>query len=236
MIKKLVEKCLDFFLRYKSFQDYINSRFDLNEFINIDGNYYALNHSILSVGDVKNCYKFDNIKSTDVILDIGANIGGFAIPASRSARRVYAVEPLYGVQLQNNIHKNNIDNIFLFNYGLGKGKIKLRYNEKKNVVKCLSLSEIINLCGGHIDFLKLDCEGGEWSIEPNELKGIRRIEAEVHNFDGKHDFNDFLKILSIARFEYEYEIQSLICMIVHASQQPTVDSIIRATQDLTEPT
>jgi len=31
-----------------------------------------------------------------------------------------------------------------------------------------------------VDFLKMDCEGAEWFIEPEELKGIRRIEAEVH--------------------------------------------------------
>lgn len=230
MIKKIVERCLDYCLKYKSFQDYINSRFDLNEFVTIDGNYYSLNRSILSVDDAKKCYRFDDIKSTDVILDIGANIGGFAIPASRSASIVYAVEPLFCVQLQNNINKNNIDNIILFNYGLGKGKIKIKYNAKNNLVECLSLSEIINLCGGHIDFLKLDCEGGEWSIKPYELQGIRRIEAEVHNFDGKHDFNDFLKILSIAKFEYEYEIPNKMCMIVHASQQPKVDSISEKTK------
>jgi len=32
---------------------------------------------------------------------------------------------------------------------------------------------------------------GEWYIQPHELQGIRRIEAEVHNFDGKHKFRNF---------------------------------------------
>lgn len=73
LIEKIMDKLL---LPNKHFQNYINSRFALNEFINIDGNYYTLNHSILSVDDVKKCYRFDDIKSTDVILDIGANIGG----------------------------------------------------------------------------------------------------------------------------------------------------------------
>jgi hypothetical protein len=33
---------------------------------------------------------------------------------------------------------------------------------------------------GGCDFLKCDCEGGEWQIRPGDLAGIRRIEMELH--------------------------------------------------------
>ena len=43
----------------------------------------------------------------------------------------------------------------------------------------MTLTEIKNICGG-CDFLKINCEGAEWGIKPEELKGIRRIEMMVH--------------------------------------------------------
>jgi len=220
LIEKIMDKLL---LPNKHFQDYINSRFDRNEFINIDGNFYALNHSILSVDDVKKCYRFDDIKSTDVILDIGANIGGFAIPTSRMAKQVYAIEPLFHEELKKNVNRNGIKNIVIVNCGLGNGIIKLRYNEKHGMVECYSLSKIINLCGGHIDFLKVDCEGGEWFIKPNELQGIRRIEMEVHAVF--EDIEKYLRILDIAGFQYTYtkgiDLTNKICpytLLVHARE------------------
>ncbi|HMV50520.1 MAG TPA: hypothetical protein PKD31_22460, partial [Blastocatellia bacterium] len=33
---------------------------------------------------------------------------------------------------------------------------------------------------GGCDFLKCDCEGAEWQIDPDDLAGIRRIEMELH--------------------------------------------------------
>jgi hypothetical protein len=33
---------------------------------------------------------------------------------------------------------------------------------------------------GGCDFLKCDCEGGEWLMNPEDLAGIRRLEMELH--------------------------------------------------------
>lgn len=46
-------------------------------------------------------------------------------------------------------------------------------------MQTLSLLDIIKECGG-CDFLKIDIEGGEWEINPIDLRGIRRIELETH--------------------------------------------------------
>ena len=42
-----------------------------------------------------------------------------------------------------------------------------------------TLRQIIGMAGG-CDFLKCDCEGGEWLMRPEDLGGIRRIEMELH--------------------------------------------------------
>jgi hypothetical protein len=42
-----------------------------------------------------------------------------------------------------------------------------------------SLRQILIIAGG-CDFLKCDCEGAEWQIQPEDLAGVRRIEMELH--------------------------------------------------------
>ena len=41
------------------------------------------------------------------------------------------------------------------------------------------MGEFAGMIGG-CDFLKCDCEGAEWSIRPEDLDGVRRIEMELH--------------------------------------------------------
>jgi len=86
---------------------------------------------------------------------------------------------------------------------------------KDRLIKGKSLKELIDMCGGHVDFLKCDCEGGEWVITAEDLRGIRRVEFEVHNFDGKHNLQDFLNILDEARFNYEYIEPREGILIIH---------------------
>ena len=42
-----------------------------------------------------------------------------------------------------------------------------------------TLQGLCAIAGG-CDFLKCDCEGAEWGIDPADLAGIRRIEMELH--------------------------------------------------------
>ncbi|HWQ96222.1 MAG TPA: FkbM family methyltransferase, partial [Candidatus Methylomirabilis sp.] len=160
-------------------------------------------------------YKFYDMQKDDIVLDIGANVGAFSIFISNTVKQVYAVEPALPNVLKHNIKLNNIKNITVFEKALGDGELNIEWRGKHKI-SGNSLAEIIELCGGHIDVLKCDCEGGEWCIKSPELKGIRRIEMEVHNFEGKHNFEDYLKMLSDAGFLYEYQITSKQIMLIHA--------------------
>ncbi len=234
MINNLVEKALDKFLRFKSFQDYINWRYNREGYVPvpylpdacycINGMFFDLNDQLLTIAQVISDYKFDDIKKDDIVLDIGANIGAFSLFASKKAKNVFSVEPIYADELRKNIITNNVKNIVVFETALGN-EILVSWNGINKNISGKSLSEFKKLCGGKIDFLKIDCEGGEWCIRPEELKGIRRIEAEVHNFDGKHKFSTFLSMLDKAGFRYKYEILNKTLMLLHASQQPPFDSI-----------
>jgi len=215
MIKRkiflLIENILDLFLKIDKFQNYVNDRVNYKcgfKFVNTPNNG--------TINQVFAEYRFYDIRKTDRVLDIGANVGTFSMFTSKMVTHVYAIEPLTTKILLDNIFNNNIKNITVLQTALGNTDEVSWLGETKKI-KTLNLSSIINMCGGHIDFLKCDCEGGEWTIKPEELKGIRRIEAEVHNMKGSRNVLDFLKVLDAADFVYTYEVGTE--MLIHAERR-----------------
>jgi len=218
-------------IKTKNIQKFINNRFKndddkmvvstkiltcLKSVETIYGGEFLVDDMFETLLDVETCYHVDDIQETDVVLDIGACIGGFTLKVNSTVSHVYAVEPVMSERLKKNIELSNAKNVTVIDEALGEGIIDIDWSGYRKKIRAISLPEIISLCGGHVDFVKIDCEGGEWYVKPEHLKGIRRIEAEVHNFDGKHDFKEFLAILDRARFDYKYEIYNEVLMIVHA--------------------
>lgn len=179
------------FMRARSFQDFINMRFkdesmlildrhDLKAIVTKSGALFHPSSMINNALHVSKEIEMSDIKSTDIVIDIGACIGGFTIPAAMVARHVYAVEPLYADELRRNVVLNNLeDKVTVIDAGLGCGDpITVRYGERKRIIKTMTLSELREV--GGCDFLKCDCEGAEWTIHPEDLDGVRRIELEIH--------------------------------------------------------
>lgn len=131
-------------------------------------------------------YNIDQVLPEDIVLDIGANIGAFSIQVAKHNNRVYAVEPLFTCELEKNIRLSHAT-VTVIPSALGDGSyIKIDFQGRSRSIKTMTLTEIKQLTGG-CDFLKIDCEGGEWFIHPEELNGIRHIEAELHYFPGMKD-------------------------------------------------
>ena len=65
------------------------------------------------------------IMKDDVVFDIGSNIGAFTVPFAKKVGelgQVYAFEPqkvIYDL-LQDNVNKNKLKNVKVFNVGMGK--------------------------------------------------------------------------------------------------------------------
>lgn len=160
------------------------------------------------------------IKEKDRVVDIGAHIGIFSVMAARSARkgRVYSFEP--GKEnfsiLEKNMKINKLGNLILENKavnGTGRdlkffisqtrnkgqnSKYRLDESQKEVKVKAVSFKNLINKIG-EIDFLKLDCEGGEYeileSLSKKEFEKIKKISMEYHNYEDKkgEDIAEILK-------------------------------------------
>jgi FkbM family methyltransferase len=153
-------------------------------------------------------YRFDDIRPDDRVLDIGANVGGFCIRAARMGGHVTAVEPVTVHPLLENIRANKVS-VQVIAGALGTGKpTEISWDDCRVVSPTYPLRDLITMSGG-CDFLKCDCEGGEWLINPCELEDIRRIEMEIHlpPISGPPD----LALLGyISRF-YDFEIERKPC-------------------------
>lgn len=147
-------------------------------------------------------YQIDDINQDDVVLDIGACVGASTVMFARKCKKVYAVEPLFSEELKENIKLNDLSNVCIFPYALGSGGV-VNFCGRERTVYGYSLSKLLKLCIEQPTFLKMDCEGGEWGIEPEELACFRAIEAEVHTFSGRKPTN-FIKMLEKIGFSVQY--------------------------------
>jgi FkbM family methyltransferase len=149
------------------------------------------------------------IRSGDVVIDVGANIGVFAAFAASRAPgvRVYAYEPFPGniEWLQRNMKESGLTNVNIRAQAMAgaQGERILHVHpegwifhslvregdggEGQDIsVKCLTLDEALDAEGiAHCDLLKLDCEGSEYEIlqgcSPAALQRVRRIVGEYHD-------------------------------------------------------
>jgi FkbM family methyltransferase len=157
------------------------------------------------------------IQENDIVVDIGANIGVFALYAAcKTKNAVYAYEPYPEnfESLVQNIHLNNLDHIHPFRLAVTDeiGEAMLFLSETceghmvyDNIIKgkldhyinvpTITLQEIIEFNElERIDFLKMDCEGQEGAILKSTpgiyLKKIKKIVLEFHDAlsDYKHQF------------------------------------------------
>lgn len=255
------------YLKSKSLQEFINNRFwdsnrlvipqskDENEMydytkwmkiVSQDGRtFFYWDELVITLKSVMEDYSNDDIRKDDIVLDIGGCIGAYALQICHDVKHVYVVEPLLderirkNIELTNRLLGNNINNVDILKCALGseKGNINISFQGNNVIVPSHTLTEIKEMCGGHIDVLKCDCEGGEWSIKPEEFEGIRRIEMEVHTgstyeFHGgtsrakdvtKIDFTDeskkaidYINMLTNAGFKCTYKTLDNHTTLVHA--------------------
>lgn len=173
---------------------------------------------------VDNMYlKHSQVNENDVVVDIGANCGAFTCSIlEKNPKKVYCIEPdpTCFDCLRKNILKysNDTQDFRLINRSIGNF-------DHDMTIKFKTLLEQHSIT--HIDFLKVDCEGGEFSIFTEEnydfiTNNVKNISCEFHitnhnnsvqNFiyfrDKYFDSNIFKTIKVYDRWENDYS--SLIC-------------------------
>lgn len=165
------------------------------------------------------------------VVDVGGGWGDFAISVGRRnpTSRVIAFEP-YSPSIalfELNIDLNRVSNVRLARAAIGKasGRVKLSTQKKEALqlstvdsstlqgleVNSLTLedafiSQQIDQC----DFLKMDCEGGEYEIlfsaGPTILKNIHRICMEIHDGVTQYSHQDMIQFLEGCGYRVRYEV------------------------------
>jgi hypothetical protein len=159
--------------------------------------------------------KLFEVEENDIVVDIGATIGDFAYSIlHKKPKHIYVVEPL-GVFFDT--MKKNLEGhpVSFTNAAISSEKcIKIWWDNHEEIVRTLTFKEFIDHNRLHkIDFIKIDCEGGEYSILTEEnldiLKSIPKIVIECHltNRIEKEKFRNFRDNI-LNNFD-KYEIRSV---------------------------
>ena len=137
------------------------------------------------------------VKTDNVVLDIGANIGYYSVIMSKLVGdngKVLSFEPTlhYRKVLKKNIITNMLTNIKIYKFGLSDKKQDLEIsigpssatlhepketitNKKREMINLQSLDECINqLHIDRIDFIKIDVDGHEPAFLKGAMKSIKK--------------------------------------------------------------
>ena len=63
---------------------------------------------------------WNDLRSTDIVLDIGAHVGMITIRLAKTAKSVFAVEPLFTDELEGNVALNELHNVTMYEGNAGK--------------------------------------------------------------------------------------------------------------------
>jgi len=151
------------------------------DYVVVDDCRFYVNDQLDTLQRVKGNPWFRNIRPDDIVLDIGANIGAITIPLAKVAKYVHAVEPLFMKELRRNIYLNELENVRIHEKAIGhNGSTRvIKFSSRCKVASCISFHELRKHIP-RVDYLKIDCEGCEWAIDPKELIGIRELRIEFH--------------------------------------------------------
>lgn len=118
--------------------------------------------------------KFFEVEEGDIVLDAGASVGPFAFSILRkNPKEVHCIEPTVSEALVENTKGCNVK---LHHFMVGNSDT----HETKRFKTFIDENKI-----SQIDFLKTDCEGGEYSIFNEEncawiIKNVKKISGEWH--------------------------------------------------------
>jgi FkbM family methyltransferase len=135
------------------------------------------------------------------VLDLGANIGGFAVFAAQQGARVYSFEPEpsnYQLLLRNVPRSVRTFHVavtaraerrrLFVRSSPTHSLYEQRARESSLPVECISLEAAIRRCDlDTVDVLKLDVEGSEYEIlysAPDALSAVNEIRMEYHEVPG----------------------------------------------------
>jgi FkbM family methyltransferase len=146
-------------------------------------NYYGLVENYLL-----DIYHTSMLKPDDIVVDLGASIGDFAIKAMRRAKYVIAVEPNKEdfQLLRRNLQANGCHNVVPLDVGVASnaGMRQITFQNRTYSFRVKTLAEMLEEQNiSRVDFIKMDIEGYETEVIESSIdiiKQARVIAIELH--------------------------------------------------------
>lgn len=158
--------------------------------------------------------KFFNVETDDIVLDIGASHGPFTYSIlHKQPKHVYCLEPSK-IEFPVLVKNTRGYPVTQINKGISKTN-EYVYNDQvfgnNKMMEGISFSNLIELYSlDKIDFLKTDCEGGEYNIFTSDnlyfiKNNISKISGEwhLHTNEEKSKFREFRDSILINFTKYE---------------------------------
>jgi FkbM family methyltransferase len=157
------------------------------------------------------------VKEGDVVLDVGSNVGAFTVSIlNKNPLKVYCVEP--SNTLMDVIKQNTQNKCVYINKAISdktstetiKEGVHIYYNEGDEY-ETITFKQLIEENQiDKIDFLKIDCEGGEYDVFTEEnkewiLDNVKHIAGELHlwgTIDSVNKFKTFRDIYLLDHKNY----------------------------------
>jgi FkbM family methyltransferase len=146
--------------------------------------------------------KFFEVENGDIVLDIGASVGPFTYSIlNKNPKHVFAIEPSENefITLVKNTKGFPVTQI-LKGISSINGSIKGEHiYSEDNLMEGISFKKLVELYDlSSIDFIKTDCEGGEYDVFTDEnfdyiVNHVKKISGEWHlsNAELKSKFRNF---------------------------------------------
>lgn len=149
--------------------------------------------------------KFFSVKENDIVMDIGANVGAFSYSIlHKNPKHIYCIEPstnLVGT-IKNNLngYPSTVINCAVSNSNTDSKELNedVSIYSHEGTYETRTFKSILQEYNiDHIDFLKIDCEGGEYDVFVEEnrdfiLNNVKCIAGEWH-FTGINNFLEKFK-------------------------------------------
>ena len=173
--------------------------------------------------EIEEDYNLDNlkVKKGDVLVDVGAHVGIVSIYLAKRYPQatIIAVEPNpnNATRLERNIEANHVDNITVYRNAIAEEEkdVELGGDGSTNsgghsmfskgndtfLVHAITLEQLLKPYR-KVKLLKLDCEGGEFSVtDPDVLKKVESMRGEFHK-----SYGDTKKLMELVK-KYVKDVQ-----------------------------
>ena len=153
---------------------------------------WYVNAAIKEIYDDNTYERFFEVEEGDIVVDLGASLGPFTYKIlPKNPKQCYVVEPLsYQIDV---LHKNvGRDNVKIIQGAItDKKEIKINWDDITESVPTFTFREFLDKNNiTHIDFLKCDCEGGEYDVfQQSNIEFLKTIPKIVTEFHMRNDDN-----------------------------------------------